>query len=165
MGVLRQPAGSARGTIRTATQRPVWDRPSLRCGHETFALYEVGVLIIKLKWFMWTFRDWNEIGILSFIVTRNPLNGLVVMHFRCVLSVDVLTAFSCSCLNHFGVSEHVTQVSQPTVLSLQVHTSGSLFLHPLRGMLKPPGRWQGGVVWLPPVCQTFPLENDAQHWW
>lgn len=32
-------------------------------------------------------------------------------------------------------------------------------------MFQPAGRWQRGVVWLPPVGQAFALEDDAQHRW
>lgn len=48
-------------------------------------------------------------------------------------------------------------------LSSQVHARGPLLLHRVRGLLQPPGRGPGGVVWLPPVRPPFSLENDAKH--
>lgn len=44
MGVLCEPPSTPWGTVRTAPQRPLWDCPSLGCGHETFALDEVSCI-------------------------------------------------------------------------------------------------------------------------
>lgn len=48
-------------------------------------------------------------------------------------------------------------------LGLQVHPRRPLLLLPTRRLLPPPGRWQGGLVRLPPVRQACHVEDDAQH--
>lgn len=59
--------------------------------------------------------------------------------------VSVLTTFSCSYLNHFGVSEHVTRVSQPTVLCYRYTPVGRSFFTPSEGCSNPLGG--GREVW------------------
>lgn len=55
VGVLREPSSTAWGAFRTATKCPLWDCPSLGCGHETFALHEVGLWSLNSNWFVWVY--------------------------------------------------------------------------------------------------------------
>ena len=59
----------------------------------------------------------------------------------------------------------IHNVTRPPSLPSQVHPSGPLLLLIPRGLRPPPGRGEGGLVWIPSVSTARHVEDDAQHRW